>query len=96
MAAGTHFRIGRAGDEVLVGDWDCDGRATPAALRPSTGEIFVFPRWATPGQPLTVHAVTTVPGATVVSTDRDGLGCSRLAVRSGSGHDVVVDTRSGR
>jgi hypothetical protein len=36
-------------DEVAVGDWDCDGIATPAVLRVPSGALDVFDRW--PGEP---------------------------------------------
>lgn len=48
VVVGTdRFEVGTVGDEVVVGDWDCDGAVTPAVLRPSTGEVFVFHGWAT-------------------------------------------------
>jgi hypothetical protein len=75
---GTTWRAGRPGDIVVVGDWDCDGRATVASLRASTGEIFVFDRWE---RALTVDAATQVDGATDLrATDPDGDGCPDLVV----------------
>lgn len=56
---GVRYGVGEPGDVLAVGDWDCDGTATVAAVRPSTGEVFVFDGWGE----LTVPAVTTVPGA---------------------------------
>lgn len=44
-AGGRRYRVGQAGDRVLVGDWRCDGDPEPALLRPSTGEVFVFRGW---------------------------------------------------
>ncbi len=38
--------LGTEGDLVALGDWDCDGVATPALLRPTTGEVFVFADWS--------------------------------------------------
>jgi Protein kinase domain len=46
---GTRFRIGSPGDALLVGDWDGDGRATPALYRPSTGEVLTFGAWPAGG-----------------------------------------------
>src|SRR5690606_1469011 len=51
---GARWSIGQPGDLAALGDWDCDGEATPALLRPSTGEVFVFREWAAEGDPLTV------------------------------------------
>jgi eukaryotic-like serine/threonine-protein kinase len=32
----------RSSDILLLGDWNCDGRATPALYRPDDGQLFVF------------------------------------------------------
>lgn len=83
------FRVGRPGDIVVVADWDCDGRPTPAALRVSTGEVFVFPAWAD-DQELAVRALRTIPGAAdLVAEDLDD-GCSALQVRLADGGLVAV------
>ncbi|HEX2575086.1 MAG TPA: hypothetical protein VHK88_01985 [Aquihabitans sp.] len=62
-AGGATFDVGRAGDRIAVGDWDCDGQATPGIVRPSTGEVFLFGGWAGDGRPVTVDPVAVVPGA---------------------------------
>jgi hypothetical protein len=46
------YAIGRAGDTLLLGDWDCDGRATPALYRPSSGAVVYFDGWDTTGEGL--------------------------------------------
>ena len=63
------YVVGRPGDLVATGDWNCDGTATPAVLRPETGEVAVFDRWPPPGASIdpsfrTVvdHPVDLVPG----------------------------------
>ena len=79
---GVRYEVGEPGDEVAVGDWDCDGAATPAVLRPSTGAVFVFGGW----DDATVEPVARVPGGRDIRTaDPDGDGCA----------DVVVDTADG-
>jgi hypothetical protein len=45
----VRFVLGQAGDELLLGDWDCRRRATPALYRPATGQVFYFGAWAEPG-----------------------------------------------
>ena len=55
---GHRYEVGDPGDVILLGDWDCDGRATPAAYRPAAGEAHVFNGWAEPGRPL--PAVRTI------------------------------------
>lgn len=54
---GRRWRIGEEGDVVHLGDWDCDGVSTPAVLRPDTGELFVFDRWASPGEQISIPPV---------------------------------------
>lgn len=41
------FVLGDDDDQVLVGDWDCDGMPTAALLRRPEGEVYVFSRWST-------------------------------------------------
>lgn len=61
----ARFEVGRPGDQVIALDWDCDGSPTPAVLRPSTGEVFLFPAWAL-DEPLEVAAVAVVPQARAI------------------------------
>ena len=83
---GVRYAVGAAGDAVAVDDWDCDGVATPAVVRPSTGEVFVFDGWASPSRQLVVTPVTTVADATGV----EGAGCGELVVVDGDGGRTVV------
>jgi hypothetical protein len=59
---GERWVIGLPGDHLVLGDWTCDGVATPAAYRQSTGDVFVFPDWADDRRPLTVDPVARVEG----------------------------------
>jgi hypothetical protein len=91
---GRRYRIGQAGDHVLVEDWDCDGTPTPAVLRPDTGEVFVFPRWIDAGE-LAVAPVMQVSGAQHLVADISAGGCSTLAVQTEAGEVVpIVEGRS--
>ncbi|MBW3547182.1 MAG: hypothetical protein KY452_03465 [Actinobacteria bacterium] len=45
-APGARWQVGAPDDLVVIGDWDCDGLATPAVVRPSSGQVWTFPRWA--------------------------------------------------
>jgi hypothetical protein len=45
------FALGRPGDRILLGDWDCDGIATPALFRPSTGASLYYDTWSTNEKP---------------------------------------------
>ncbi|MGI8939109.1 MAG: hypothetical protein ACR2JF_13035 [Iamia sp.] len=94
-ADGTTWIIGRPGDALAVADWDCDGTATVASLRPSTGEVFVFERWVTSGDELTVPAATTLPWAdSLRAVDDDGDGCAQLTAVGDDGRTVTVPTGS--
>lgn len=85
------YEVGQPGDRVVVGDWDCDGMATPAVLRPSTGDVFIFRFWPDEqAREVVARPVANDPLATdlVVQVGRDG--CAVLAVRrpDGSGQSV--------
>lgn len=86
---GLRYRVGQHGDEVLVDDFDCDHVATPALLRPSTGEVFVFPAWAERG-PLAVEPVLQVADAVALESQVAPGACATLAVRTASGSLVPV------
>jgi hypothetical protein len=90
---GVRYGVGRPGDVLAVGDWDCDGATTVAAVRPSTGEVFVFDRWAAPSGAVVVPALTHVTGAVrAQADDGDGDGCPDLVVIDGAGHRTTVPT----
>lgn len=88
VEGGRRYAVGEPGDIVVLGDWDGDGERTAAALRPSTGEVFVFSTWST-GEDVVVRAVTVVLGGAdlvvVPGDDRD-----QLVVRRVDGTDVPV------
>lgn len=89
---GLRFAVAQPGDAVAVGDWDCDGEATPAVLDPATGDLFVFDAWPTsPGGTLTVGARAAVPGAVAATaTDVDGDGCDEVVLERRNGPPAVV------
>ena len=89
-ANGATYELGAPGDRVALGDWDCDGTVTPALLRPSTGDVFMFDTWAEAGHDVTVRPSTRVPGARrVTAGDPDGDGCHQLVVETPDGPEVV-------
>ena len=85
------YRVGLRGDVVAVGDWDCDGRATVAALRPSTGEVFDFHDWATSGTEALGRVVTEVDGA--VSILAPVTACGPPSVLRADGTSAHPDMR---
>jgi hypothetical protein len=86
---GVRWRVGRSGDVVVLGDWDCDSIDTPSVLRPATGEVWSFARWPTGDEPLAGVPLATVPGAVgarVVPAGR----CDRLAVLDDQGRSTTL------
>ncbi len=88
---GSRFRLGRVGDLIEMGDWDGDGVPTPALLRPSTGEVFVFERWPSPTHPLTNPPVTVVAGAVSARRRHSADGTDRLVISRHSGRPVPIE-----
>ncbi|MEQ8716947.1 MAG: hypothetical protein RIE08_04985 [Acidimicrobiales bacterium] len=78
---GARYPVGRPGDDLAVGDWDCDGTATLDLVRGGTGEVWMFARWPR-DEPLTatLEAEVSPPlETTVVTSPADG--CESLVVR---------------
>ena len=51
---GRRYAVGATGDFVETGDWTCDGQATAAIVRPSTGGIVLFDVWPDPGETISM------------------------------------------
>jgi len=73
----TEFPFGDAGDLPLAGDWTCDGIATPATFRPSTGQYFLRSS-ATSGAG-EWNYVVDLPGHWPLAGDFDGDTCATIA-----------------
>lgn len=91
VVGARRYEVGRNGDLVVLGDWDCDGNATPAALRPSTGEVFVFTSWSADGD-VVVRPTARVPNAATVHVEAGAGACATLVVQRVDGSPVVVAT----
>ena len=81
---GRRYAIGATGDFVQTGDWNCDGQATAAIVRPSTGGIVLFDAWPGPGQTMARPerwSVDSPTGATAVAHGR----CDLLRVYTTTG-----------
>ena len=85
---GVRYDVGAPGDAVAVADWDCDGTDTPAVVRPSTGDVFVFDTWATPETPVAARLLDRVPGAIAPATP-DGT-CDAVPVVDDTGARSAV------
>ena len=89
--AGANYQLGDPGDELLLGDWNCDRIDTPALYRPSTGEVFLYDEWPAPGQ-----ETSSVPGP--LQAPRGVAAVARAAVQGnarGCGDTVRVTPPAG-
>jgi hypothetical protein len=91
VVGSRRFTAGQPGDRVAVGDWDCDGLATVAVLRPSTGAVFVFETWASSGTDVVVSPVAVTPDAVDLQARQGQDGCATLVAirRDGTTQEVA-------
>jgi hypothetical protein len=85
------WSVGEPGDLVALGDWDCDGTRTPAVLRPSLAQLFVFDQWAEDGEVTAVAGPSAPDDAVELAAD----GCGRAFVTTRAGDRVAVETTAG-
>jgi len=83
------FRIGQAGDLVVIGRWHCAG-ALPALLQPENGDVWVWNSWAAGPAPAAARLAARVPNARSVLVDPGRSGCDRLQVTVPGGRAIVV------
>jgi len=85
LAVGNErYSLGDPDDLVTLGDWDCDGVATPALVNGSTGDVFLFAAWASDGGSEVAEFVATVDLADTLVTTADG-DCDVLTISTTSG-----------
>jgi hypothetical protein len=87
--AGARYEVGEPGDEAAVGDWGCDGQPTLALLRPATGEVFVFDRWAD-DEDVAARLIGRAPGGVALAPGRS---CAEIEVRRDGAAPVRMSTR---
>ena len=85
------WEVAGADDSIAIGDWDCDGEATPAVYRRTTGDVFVFPAWAASSAPLEVEAAASVPGADRLTASPVDEPCPHLTVEMPTGERQTVE-----
>jgi hypothetical protein len=74
---GVSYRLGQPGDLAFF--VPCEGDDRVVVIRPATGDLFVFDRFAQPGVPLTARSIGRVDGAReVLAAGTDT--CAELAV----------------
>jgi hypothetical protein len=89
-AGDAQFEVGRPGDQLVLGSWNCTGQVTPALLRPTTGEVFVFSSWAG-DHPVVVPATAQVDGADGLRVEHHG-NCDTLYATRPRNQPVAVPT----
>ena len=87
----AQWSLGEPGDLVALGDWDCDGDASAALLRPGTGDVFVFSAWAPADEPVTVASTRRVDGGVGLRAEAAGDGCDRLVVDLAAGGTTPIE-----
>ncbi len=84
------FFYGNPGDVPIVGDWDCDGVATPGMFRPSDGYVYLSN--ANRAQVADVAFYFGDPADVPLAGDFDGDGCDTVSVyRPATGMVYVVN-----
>lgn len=79
--------IGEPGDQLVLGDWDCDGVDTPGLYRAAAGDVQYFDTWPQVEQQR-YQPDRTEPAGTGGSAslaEADGDGCDRIEVASSEG-----------
>ena len=69
---------------MQTGDWDCDGQATPAIVRPSTGHVVLFDAWPAPDQSISMPVRWQVEAPTGAEAVSHG-SCDLLRVYTTAG-----------
>lgn len=78
-AAAGRYALGAVGDEVVVGDWDCDGTDTPAVVRHDSGEVFHFDGYGE----LSPTRAPTLPSGAAPAVVTDEEGCDHVVAAVG-------------
>ena len=77
----VRVRVGRRTDQVLLGDWDCNGSDTVAVYRPATGEVFEFGSWPRSRGGLTSESGVATGFDSGVAVVTSTNGCDRVTVK---------------
>jgi hypothetical protein len=79
--------IGEPGDQLVLGDWDCDGVDTPALYRTGSGDVLYFDAWPRVEQQRYQPDRTEAagPGGSASLAEGDGDRCDRIEVASSEG-----------
>jgi hypothetical protein len=90
-AGAVRWAIGGPADDIVSGDWNCDGRATLAFLDRGTGRVYRFDAWPLESM-LTVPLIAQVDAATDLRvTHRVEPACDVLTVNRAAGPPRVLE-----
>ncbi len=89
----NEFFYGNPGDVPFMGDWDCDGIATPGLYRRSDG--YVYLRNANSQGVADVEFFFGNPGDLPLVGDFDGDGCDTVSIFRAAEHRVYIIDRLG-
>ncbi len=89
----TSFYYGNPGDSPMIGDWDCDGVATPGLYRRSDGHVYL--RNSNTQGPADIRFHFGNPGDVPLAGDFDGDGCDTVSVYRPTEGKVYVINRQG-
>lgn len=89
---GATWELGTERDQLLLGDWNCDGVDTPALLTAAEHALYVIDEWPRDGS-LEARHVTTVPNATRAEVER-GASCDRIALETDDGEELTPSLRA--
>lgn len=88
-SSGGRWQVAPADDLVAVGDWNCDGLATPAVVRHGTGRIWVYTHWAEGIEAKLANDTTAPDAVSAEAVDDDG--CHQLEVVDSAGKATRLD-----
>jgi parallel beta-helix repeat protein len=86
------FQFGNPGDQPLMGDWDCDGVATPGVFRTSSARIYLSNQLTTGTASITY--LFGIPGDVALAGDFNNDGCDTVSVYRPSIARVYVNNRT--
>ena len=88
------FRVGAVGDQVVLGDWDCDGVSAPAVYRPDDGRVLYADRLASAvGERVYAARIEHRPRHGVAQVVRPAPGCDEVRIAPTSKPTGAVGSR---
>jgi serine/threonine protein kinase len=80
------WAVGAPTDHVSIGDWNCDGVATPALVVATTGAVYFFTQWSRGEASIFADAAAVVGPTTAIAP---ASGCGELVATTAAGEVTV-------